>query len=184
MATLYKKEREQFNEKYRYFQLHKWEILKGIKQNLLEQKLKEVEKRRMVRQWLTIMELRNRLVRTFQVFDRERFLIARRAKMLPIYLHIKVRLRKQVLHFGPKYPLREQRYVKFSSMGLHCFLRPILRERAKAELTNFLRLNFEKSVILAKFQKYLQVLIMLQRIFRIRYYIKKRSTRVDTAGKN
>lgn len=31
VATLYKKEKEEFYEKYRYFQLHKWEILKVIK---------------------------------------------------------------------------------------------------------------------------------------------------------
>ena len=45
VATLYKKEKEEFNQKYRHFQMHKWEILKSVKQNLLNQKMMVVHKR-------------------------------------------------------------------------------------------------------------------------------------------
>ena len=32
VGDVYRKEKEEFYQKYRYFQLHKWEILKCIKQ--------------------------------------------------------------------------------------------------------------------------------------------------------
>ena len=31
VAEIYKKEKEEFYEKYRYFKLHKWKILKAVK---------------------------------------------------------------------------------------------------------------------------------------------------------
>ena len=39
VATIYNKEREEFYQKYRIFQLHKWEILRIVKQKMLAQKI-------------------------------------------------------------------------------------------------------------------------------------------------
>lgn len=97
------------------------------------------------------MSVRARLKGIFQKFDRERFLIERRAKMLPIYLLIKVRIRKPILRYGPDTQTRAPRQARLSTLGLHGFMRPVLRERAKKEMVNFLRLNFDKSLALAKF---------------------------------
>lgn len=52
VAQLYKQEREEFYQKYRLFQLHKWEILKVVKQRMLEEKIREVQRARMVRAWI------------------------------------------------------------------------------------------------------------------------------------
>lgn len=49
VAELYKKEKEEFHQKYRLFQLHKWEILKVIKQNMIKTRLLELQKAKMVR---------------------------------------------------------------------------------------------------------------------------------------
>lgn len=58
VANAYKTEKEDFYQKYRVFQLHKWEILKCIKAKLLEQKIKEVEKANMLRKWINQATLR------------------------------------------------------------------------------------------------------------------------------
>ena len=42
VANIYKTEKDEFYQKYRYFQLHKWDILKVVKANMLEQKIKQV----------------------------------------------------------------------------------------------------------------------------------------------
>ena len=42
VAYLYQQEKEEFYQKYRVFQLHKWEILKFVKQKMLADKIKQV----------------------------------------------------------------------------------------------------------------------------------------------
>lgn len=49
VAEVYQKEKEDFNAKYRYFQLHKWEILKAVKQTMFENKMIEVHRQRLIR---------------------------------------------------------------------------------------------------------------------------------------
>ena len=44
VANIYKQEKEEFHQKYRLFQLHKWEILKVIKARMLEQRIKDRER--------------------------------------------------------------------------------------------------------------------------------------------
>ena len=48
-----------------------------------------------------------------------------------------------------------------------------MRERAKNEMTNFLQMSWDKEVMLAKFQKFVQGVILFQRMYRIRALIKR-----------
>ena len=45
-AAINQAEKEEFDQKYRYFQVHKWTILKAIKENMLEYKIKRNAKRK------------------------------------------------------------------------------------------------------------------------------------------
>ena len=153
MATIYNKEREDFYQKYRIFQLHKWEILKVVKQRMLEEKIKEVQRARMVRAWIVHAAVRRTVQRVFEVFDRERFMIAHRKKMMPIIFRIRRRLRKRVLQYGG--PLEERlrrRDVRGSNAALMAgCLRPVLRERAKHTLLAFLQGGADRAFMAAKF---------------------------------
>ena len=42
VAVMYKAEKEEFLQKFRIFQLHKWEILKVVKAKMLDQKIKNL----------------------------------------------------------------------------------------------------------------------------------------------
>ena len=52
VAQLYKQEREEFYQKYRLFQLHKWEILKVIKKRMMEQRMRDLERAKLLRAWI------------------------------------------------------------------------------------------------------------------------------------
>ena len=108
----------------------------------------------------------------FEVFDRERFLVAHRQKMLPIILRIRLRIRRNILHYGPTYPERLRKHVRDSNVAIMAgCLRPILRERAKQVMYDALKLYHEKLFMLAVFKKYLNQTIMIQRVLKLRYKI-------------
>ena len=152
VATLYKAEKEEFSQKYRYFQLHKWEILRIVKARMLEQKLKIADLSRRLRLWIVKSKLQELLKVMWQKFDRERFMIKHRAKMFPIYLSIKSKFRKRVTRFGKTFEQRTRKNIRFSTVAIQAgCCRPILRERAKKKLLEFLQIEVIKKVLLAKF---------------------------------
>ena len=58
VAQLYKQEREEFYQKYRLFQLHKWEILRVVKQRMLAQKIENVKRAKQLKLWIAHARLR------------------------------------------------------------------------------------------------------------------------------
>ena len=102
-------------------------------------------------------------------------MIAHRKKMMPIIFRIRRRLRKRVLQYGG--PLEERlrrRDVRGSNSALMAgCLRPVLRERAKHTLLAFLQGGADRAFLAAKFQKFLQRVIMLQRVATLRARIKQ-----------
>ena len=129
---MYKQEKEQFYEKYRLFQLHKWEILRSVKEVMFQQKLQQVQRRKQMRRWLVMSKLRFYVQRTFERFDRERYMIAHRKKMIPIFIRIKTKLRKRVLLYGKDHKERQRKYIKDSTACIFggC-VRTLIREKAK-----------------------------------------------------
>ena len=173
VAVLYKQEREEFYQKYRIFQLHKWEILKAVKAKMLEEKLKEVAKVRQMKKWIVMATLRHTLKRQYEKFDRERDMIKIRARMLPILLLIKVGIRKRIRLYGNEYSLRERKYIRNSTTCLFAgCIRPVLRERAKQALLHFMQAQASKAFMVAKFQKFLQRIIVLQRILKLKHKVR------------
>jgi SAM-dependent MidA family methyltransferase len=65
VAQLYQTEKEEFYQKYRIFQLHKWEILKAIKKNMLQKKIREMEKKRWVKTWIVLMHVKQVVQKAF-----------------------------------------------------------------------------------------------------------------------
>ena len=174
VACIYKAEKEEFYQKYRYFQLHKWEILRVVKDRMLKQKLQVADLSRRLRLWIVHAKLQEILTTMWQRFDRERFMIVHRAKMFPIYLRIKSKFRKRILKFGKTYEQRTRKNIRFSTMAIQAgCCRPLLRERAKKKLLEFLQDDSEKRFMIAKFQKFLQRIILTQRVIGLRLRIKK-----------
>ena len=89
-------------------------------------------------------------------FERELFMIEHRRKMLPIVLRIKVRFRKRLTRMGPTFEGRLRKEIRNSSMAIASTCRPIVRERAKQTLLDFLRTTAEKAYQLSVFKRYLQ----------------------------
>lgn len=67
-----RRENEEFYLKYRYFQLHKWEILKQIKKQMLESKNAEIRHMKMMEEWIIRATMQQAIRRCFQRFDRNR----------------------------------------------------------------------------------------------------------------
>ena len=76
---------------------------------MLEEKLKEVAKVRQMKSWIVMATLRHTLKKQYEKFDRERFMIKLRGRMLPILLLIKVRIRKRIRLYGNEYKMRERK---------------------------------------------------------------------------
>ena len=174
VGDVYRKEREEFYQKYRYFQLHKWEILKLIKQEMLAQKVTDVQRSRMLAQWVLRERVHFIISRVFQVFDHERFMIVHRVKMMTIALRIRLKFRKRVLAYGKTYEQREQKHIKYSTAAMFAgCLRNTLRERAKKTLLNFMQMKADQSYVDAKFKCAHSKLVFCQRIIKLKLKLKK-----------
>ena len=140
VASLYNKEREEFYQKYRIFQLHKWEILRVVKQRMLAQKIENVKRAKQLKLIIAYATLRSALKRCWEVFDRERFMIEHRRKMFPVITRIRIKLRKAVFHYGrqikERHRKRDLRDTNMVLFGGH--MRTLLRERAKMLIADFL----------------------------------------------
>ena len=141
--------------------------------------MKEIERAKQMKQWLVMMALDHHMKRSFQIFDRERFIVANRKKMMPIFFMIKMRMRKRVRLYGDTVEKRQQRHFRLATQSMMggC-IRPAIRERAKRLMLKFLTENLEKAYMLSKFQKFFQRIILFQRIISLRYTVKaaKKST--------
>ena len=52
VAAIYKKEKDDFYGKYRYFQSNKWKFLRAVKQNMLEEKIFKMQKKKRMAEWV------------------------------------------------------------------------------------------------------------------------------------
>lgn len=89
-------------------------------------------------------------------------MIRHRRKMLPILLRIKVGFRKRIKLYGAPYADRERKYVRDTAASVFGgLLRPIIRERAKKTIKNFLQETARKSVMLARCQRFMQRMVVV-----------------------
>ena len=129
-----------------------------------------------MKQWLVLMALNHHMTRTFQIFDRERFIVANRKKMMPVFFMIKMRIKKRVRLYGDTVEKRLGRHLRLATQSMMggC-LRPNIRERAKRVMLKFLTTSFEKAYMLSKFQKFFQRIILFERIVSLRYLVRAAS---------
>jgi len=73
---------------------------------MLNQRLKDKQEAKQFKKWIILATMRHWIVRLFEIFDHERFMIAHRRRMLPIFLRIRTKFRKRVLVYGRPYELR------------------------------------------------------------------------------
>ena len=173
VAHLYKQEKDEFYQKYRLFQLHKWEILKVVKAQMLAQKIKENAIRNHAKQWIIQAFSRKFVVDFYGRFDRERDMVEIRRRMLLIAMRIKMKLRKRIKVYGSTYEDRERKFIRNSitSLPASCF-RPVIRERAKRTLIEFFQMKAGRELMIAKFQKFNANIILFQRIVSLGYKIR------------
>ena len=145
-----------------------------IKQRMLEQRIRDLERAKQMREWIIMATLRHWVVRIYEIFDHERFLIAHRMRMFPVFLRIRTKMRKRIFAYGKPYEVRERKYVRDSiSTMFGNTLRGTIRERAKMQILGYCNMHYEKAFMVAKFQKYLETVILIQRMVRLRYIIKQ-----------
>lgn len=153
VAKVFQQEKSEFYQKYRIFQLHKWEILKVVKQQMLQKKLAEVKKANQLKHWIVLAHLRYHTMRAFQIFDRERFLINHRRMMLPIVQMIKIRIKRRMKAYGANFDTRISRKLKSATSFQSLMVRSTVRERAKQTLMDFLQRIAAREKIFAHMRK-------------------------------
>ena len=106
-----------------------------------------------MKEWITLATARFWMQRIFEIFDHERFMIAHRRKMFPVFLRIRTKFRRRILRFGKNsYEVRQRKYIRDSiTTGFGNMLRGTIRERAKQEVMDFCTIHYEKAVLMAKF---------------------------------
>ena len=123
-----------------------------IKQRMLEQRIRDLERAKLMREWIILATLRHWVLRIYEIFDHERFMIAHRMRMFPVFLRIRTKMRKRIFAYGKPYEVRERKYVRDSiGFAFGNVLRATNRERAKGTVMDLLTLNHEKAVLVAKF---------------------------------
>lgn len=89
-----------------------------------------------------------------------------------ILIHTK--FRKRIQGYGKEFEVRLGKQIRDAqTMMFGSVLRQTLRERAKTEVLSACTANYEKAVMVAKFQKYIEYIILIQRIFKLVYIIKQ-----------
>ena len=64
-AGVNKEANSEFAAKLRYFQLHKWEILKAVKETELDRKIKRNARRKLLRNWVIMRALHYHMLRSY-----------------------------------------------------------------------------------------------------------------------
>jgi len=124
---------------------------------MIDAKMKEMEMARILKVWIVHSILRHIMIRTYEIFDHERFMKEHRVKMLPIFIRIKSRFRKRVFGYGKPYEVRIRKQVRdVQSIMFGTCLRLTLRERAKKTIKDYCQSTYDKTVLLAKFQQYIE----------------------------
>ena len=119
---------------------------------MLEQRIRDLERAKLMREWIILATARHWVLRIYEIFDHERFMIAHRMRMFPVFLRIRTKMRKRIFGYGKPYEVRERKYVRDSlTFAFGNVLRATNRERAKGTIMDLLCLNYEKAVLVAKF---------------------------------
>ena len=130
--------------KYNYFKVHRWEILKAIKEKELKQKIKRNKKRKFARDWIIMRALQYHITRSWQIYSREKFMKELFRKQFFVILRITIKMRLSLKNNGRDFDTRLKRRIKhaLTAMG-GSTLRVNCRERAKNKLHQYLSQRFE-----------------------------------------
>ena len=79
---------------------------------MIEQRMRDLERAKLMKAWIVQATLRHMIVRTFQIFDHERFMRVHRIKMLPIFMRIRTKFRKRIFGYGKPYEVRERKQIR------------------------------------------------------------------------
>ena len=131
-AEINKEVNSEFSAKYRYFLLHKWEILKAIKEKELKRKIKRNTARRFARNWIVLQAFKYHITRTWQIFNRHKDVKEILSKKMFTVLRVKIRMKLILMKRGKDLNTRMKRTIRNSlaTMGGAVF-RVNHRERAK-----------------------------------------------------
>ena len=130
--------------KYNYFKVHRWEILKAIKEKELKSKIKRNAKRKFARDWIIMRALQYHITRSWQIYNREKFMKEIFRKQFFVILRIKIKMTLSLKKNGRDFDTRLKRRIKhaLTVMG-GSTLRVNYRERAKNIIHKYLSQRFE-----------------------------------------
>ena len=131
-AEINKEVNAEFDAKYRYFLLHKWEILKAIKERELKRKIKRNTARKFARTWIILQAFKHHVTRSWQIFDRHKHVKEILAKKMFTILRVKIKMKMILQKRGKDVDTRMKRTLRNSitTCGGTIF-RVMHRERAK-----------------------------------------------------
>ena len=131
-AEINKEVNAEFDAKYRYFLLHKWEILKAIKERELKRKIKRNTARKFARTWIILQAFKYHITRSWQIFDRHKQVKEILSKKMFTILRVKIKMKMILKKRGKDCDTRLKRTIRnsLSTMGGSVY-RVNHRERAK-----------------------------------------------------
>ena len=91
---------DEFMRKYKLFQLHKWTILKQIKEHMYKEKIRELEQMRRVKGWLVFAVYSQMQKTILNRFSREKDIAGLEAKKFWIILKAAIRIRMRIKKTG------------------------------------------------------------------------------------
>ena len=136
-----------------------------------------------MRSWIVLAKLRYMIVRLYEIFSRETFMIQHQKKMIPIYANIRLKFRRSILRRGKKFKTRTKKQIRnVQNVLMGTCIRQTFRERAKQQLLAFCQANYSKAVIHAKFTKCIERIILIQRVFKLYLKIKSHKKTLFSTG--
>ena len=148
--------------------LHKWEILKSIKEAELQRKIVRNAYRKQCRDWLIMRALSYHITRTWQIFDRQKIIKKIEKKKWYISFVFGIKMMRVVKKHGQTIDIRRQRQIRnvLASAG-GGLIRNTGRERAKSVVHKFLSESYEREYILARVRRTVGHVVFIQRMVQL-----------------
>jgi hypothetical protein len=163
-----------FYQKYKLFQLHKWEILKTFKQKLFENAIKRRTGHRGLKKMLQWAIVHREIKKLWNRFDRDRMIKRVMKKFVMKFWLYALRFRRKIKRYGPTFEQRNHRMVQ-CHLNSTCLIVDLSKERAKNMMKDFLSVRVGFIEFADRINELPQKVILIQRFVRVRLLILKNS---------
>lgn len=160
--------------KYKIFQLAKWEILRTFKQKMIEKKKVDIQHAKGLGKLLVVMQLQRAIRKLWLRFDRDRHVKKIMKKIIFKMTMYTIKAKRGVKRYGVNLEQRLERQTKHAITASSAVLiRHMLRERAKAQVKDFLNVRAGFVDFAQKIEIWYHKMLIIQRKLHLRYLEKE-----------